>query len=254
MPEQNPIWDCHCHTELAYCGSDINVADALNQAALKQLAGICIVEHSPQLYCTAEEFWSALHIKQPRCCVRNSERTTQFRQLADSVRSDKIRVGFEVEIDDYGKLICFEEDKLWADILLGAIHWLPHTRHETGDQEFREKFIKTSGQLIDSGVHILAHPFRVFSSTDRPKPTELYTRLAKMLAKNNVAAEINLHHRSQPDVNFIQECLSLGVKIALGSDAHSVEMVGNLQANLELLQIAAGKKDVTEHLYIPPAN
>ena len=253
MLEQNPIWDCHCHTELAYCGSDINVADALNVAAAKNLAGICIVEHSPQLYCTAEEFWLAKHVKHPLICVRNSPRVQQFRQLADSVRSEKVRVGFEVEIDDHGKLICFEEDKLWADILLGAIHWLPHTRSETGDQEFREKFLKTCGQLIDSGVQILAHPFRVFSSTDRPKPTELYAPLAKLLAKNNVAAEINLHHKSQPDVNFIQECLSLGVKISLGSDAHSVNMVGDLDRNLELLQIAADKKDVTEHLYIPQA-
>jgi histidinol phosphatase-like PHP family hydrolase len=83
------------------------------------------------------------------------------------------------------------------------------------------------------------------------KPEHLYREVATRLAAVKVAAEINFH-TNQPEPAFIRACLDAGTMLTLGSDAHSIEEVGDFHAHLELLREAGlAWNDLARHLYAP---
>lgn len=248
------IVDCHCHTELAYCNSGVTAQQAVEDSKLAGLGGVCFTEHAPQLYCTSEEFWGVEHVN--RCIWRDNpaSRVPIFKTLMSQYHSDPfVRAGFEVELDADGQLTITDEDRQWADIIIGAIHWLPGEPRDFTQSEFIDAFMETNRLILLGGVDVLAHPFRLFQSRKKSMDKTLYPRLADMLRESGTAAEINLHHTSSPDPEFYAVCIDKGVKISLGTDSHFPNQVGKLQKNLELLQKAAGKEDVAEYLYYPGA-
>jgi histidinol phosphatase-like PHP family hydrolase len=237
-----PLVDYHCHTEFAYCGEGITAQEIIQRGRLMGLAGLCLVEHAPQLYCSQDDFWNARHISQP-AVWRNADRTRmlQFRHRMEGLRSDFVRIGLEVECDAQGQLTLHEDDR-WVDLLVGAVHWIPEDPAKLSDEQLAQAFLRTTQGLLDGGVDILAHPWRLFSRGKRTVPKELYGQLADMLARTGVAAEINFH-KNENDPAFFTECIRRGVKIAFGSDTHMLHQTGALAAHLNCLQQAAGTSD-----------
>jgi histidinol phosphatase-like PHP family hydrolase len=137
-------------------------------------------------------------------------------------------------------------------VLVGAVHFLPHDAQALSDDQMAEEFIKTTAALLRAGVHVLAHPLRVFGWSKRATPPEVFDPLAEMLAKSGTAAEINFHLNRQHE-EFLTCCIRRGVKIAFGSDSHQIHEVGNLGANLDLVQRLAGRQDVQDLLFYPCA-
>lgn len=103
--------------------------------------------------------------------------------------------------------------------------------------------LRASQVLLATGIHVLAHPFRVFQWARRPTPKELHRPLAELLARYKAAAEINFHLNSTNFPAFFAECVALGVPIALGSDAHRLGEVGNFGPHLDVLRQACGSDD-----------
>lgn len=237
-----PLVDYHCHTEFAYCGEGIKAEEIIRRGRLMGLAGLCLTEHAPQLYCNKDDFWSARHIRQPEIW-RNCDRTraSQFRQEMEALRSDFVRIGLEVECDADCQLTLHEEDR-WVDLLVGAVHWIPEDPAQLTDEQLTQAFLRNTQGLLDGGVHILAHPWRLFRWAKRNVPTELYGQLADMLARAGTAAEINFHKNAN-DPAFFAECIRRGVKIAFGSDTHMLHQTGGFAAHLNCLQQAAGTSD-----------
>ena len=56
---ERKVFDCHVHTQLAYCAQDILVDTAIERCGTLGLAGMCLTEHAPQLYCDKNDFWAA---------------------------------------------------------------------------------------------------------------------------------------------------------------------------------------------------
>lgn len=252
--DYSKIVDCHCHTELAYCNSGVTAQQAVEGSRLAGLGGVCLTEHAPQLYCTPDEFWGVEHIN--RCAWRDNpaSRVEIFKTLVSQYSADPfVRVGFEVELDIEGNLTITDEDRRWAEVIVGAMHWLPGEFREYSETKFIDEFMDANRKMLLGGVDILAHPFRLFPSHKRPVDKTLYPVMADMLKESNTAAEINLHHTSSPDPEFFAICIGSGVKISLGSDSHFPHQVGKLHSNLEVLQQAAGREDVSEYLYYPGA-
>ncbi|HNX26856.1 MAG TPA: PHP domain-containing protein [Phycisphaerae bacterium] len=252
--DYSKIVDCHCHTELAYCNSGVTAMQAVEDSKKAGLGGVCLTEHAPQLYCTADEFWGVEHIN--RCIWRNNpaSRVPIFKTLVAPYRDDPfVRVGFEVELDADGCLTINDEDRQWADIVVGAIHWLAGEPRDFTQTQFIDAFVDTNRKILAGGVDVLAHPFRVFPSRKRAVDKTLYPLMADMLGEFNTAAEINTHHTSSPDPDFYALCIDRNVKISLGTDSHFPHQVGKIRQNLEVLQKAAGKDDVSEYLYYPGA-
>lgn len=247
-----PIVDVHVHTEFAMCGKDISAPRMIARARDIGLSGLVLTEHVPQLYVQADDFWNGRHVRQIGLWRDGAHwRIEQFRAAMDQVRDGQyVKIGLEVEVDAAGELILRDEDRDWADVLVGAVHFLPHDAKELSDDQMAEEFIQTTAALLRAGVHVLAHPLRVFGWSKRATPPEVFDPLAQMLAKSRTAAEINFHLNRQHE-EFLACCIQRGVKIAFGSDSHGIHEVGNLGANLDLVQRIAGKQDVRDLLYYP---
>ena len=236
--ERSGMVDTHIHTHFGYCAVDVHPQPALERLDLLGIAGCAMVEHAGQLYLTPDEFWKALHINDPERLRRardaGADRIAAFRAAMQEFRSERVRVGLEVEVDANGDLTLLEEDRADWDILLGAVHWLPENALSDTPKRFTQAFLEAVEHLLDGGVHVLAHPFRIFAQRRIPTSKGLYWSVAKMLAERDVAAEINFHYNA-PDVEFFRICAAEGVRIVTGSDSHLLREVGDLAPHARML-------------------
>lgn len=246
------LLDTHCHTELAYCAEDITAAAILDVAQAAGLAGQCFTEHAPQLYCSDEDFWAQRHLNEPEIWrARPADRMGQLRALIDPLRPRCAAIGLEVEADRDGCLTVHDDDRDWADYLLGAVHWLPG--EPDNETDYAKTFLACCRALIEGGVAILAHPLRRYHHCREgyAPPGSLLDELADMLAEHRVAAEVN-YHINTPDEPFFARCLNRGVKIALASDAHNMTEVARFEQHLAFVRRLTGKDDIAKSLYQLP--
>lgn len=253
MPSEPGIIDCHAHTEFAYCGRGISARNVLHRAGLMNLAGVCLVEHAPQLYCRADDFWVGRHVREPDVWRKaEHSRMAEFRRQVAPLRGPAVRVGLEVEVDREGQITIHDEDRQWLDLLVGAIHWLPKEPKGMTEAQIIDCFLDTSGILLRGGISVLAHPLRFFSWFKRPTPKEVYPILADMIAEARVAAEIN-YHLNEPDAEFFAMCVQRGVKISFGSDTHELFEAGAMNPHLDLLRQVADGRNLCDVLWqLPP--
>jgi len=248
-----PLVDTHAHTEFAYCTQDITAAEVLSRCELFGVSGVYLLEHAPQLYCTAEEFWQARHLTEPDLWRKGRHsRMPQFREMFLPMRSSSVRLGLEVEVDRDGQLTVRQEDRCWADLLVGAVHWLLEDTTGMTQARYARLFMDTTEKLLTAGVDVLAHPWRLFRQTFDRAGSELYVELAEMLAATDTAAEVNFHlntDRPPPDPAFFAECVARGVKLALASDAHFLWEVAAFGPHRHLLTQVAGTNDISDLLF-----
>jgi histidinol phosphatase-like PHP family hydrolase/predicted MPP superfamily phosphohydrolase len=244
--------DSHAHTELAYCGDDITLADLLHRSRLMGLGGVVVTEHAPQLYCGPEDFWQAGHVLQPSLwqAPSRADRMHLFRRLTEPLDRSFARVGLEVELDADGEITLRDEDRDVADVLIGAIHWIPERLDGSSEAATIDAFRRATLKLIASGIDILAHPMRRFMRRGTPPPDSLRDELSAALAEHDVAAEVNFHN-APPDEMLFARCLDRGVKIAFATDAHARWEAGALGAHVAFLQRLAGRDDISDLLLYP---
>jgi histidinol phosphatase-like PHP family hydrolase len=120
-------------------------------------------------------------------------------------------------------------------VLLGAVHWLPSNLPSQTPAKFAASFMTVVEQLASQGIHVLAHPFRIFSQEHIPVPSELHRAVARLLKEHGVAAEVNFHY-NDPDPEFFRVCREEGTRIVMGSDGHKLDEVGDLQPHLRMLR------------------
>ncbi len=256
LPEEPPLFDVHAHTHYAYCAENVTAEGVIWRARLFGLSGVCLSEHSDQLYLTHQEHRSyhALEAdgywQSPRSV--ESERMPRYRREMEPLRSDFVRLGLEIELDGLGRPGVRPSHLEGWDLLLGAVHWMPGGVEGRSLEEVKRAFMENVRTLLESGVDVLAHPFRFFRRQGLERPVDLYRPVVRMLARHGAMAEINFH-TNDPDPEFFAVCLEEGVRVALASDAHELREVGDFRPHLALLRAAAGRKDVSDLIYAPPA-
>jgi putative hydrolase len=129
-------------------------------------------------------------------------------------------------------------DREHFDYLIGSIHRLPELTAAVPRQGILEtEFMALLGRLVENGIDILAHPFRVFRRAGFVPPERLFAPTADLLRAHRVAVEINFH-TNQPPVEFVRLCLDRGLRFSFGSDAHNLYEIGDFADHLKLLQDA----------------
>jgi len=238
------LTDVHCHTEMAYCASNVNIADDIRLSQALGIETLCIIEHAFQLYFPKEEAWSfrwQTHPGMAKAVWATPERgrMLSYWALAQGFRAPpRIRSGLELDLCADGSLLLAPEDAEGWDVLVGAIHEIPGVKKGVTIQEEAESlFLRDVGRLLTHPIDVLAHPFRFFPRKALAKPVHLYPVVADMLAQAGVAAEINFH-TNEPEPEFFRICAERGVRIALGSDSHEVSEVGEFVPHLRVLAAA----------------
>jgi len=249
--------DVHNHSEFAYCASSITAGHGVSLARTLGLTGLCVVEHTFQLYFPREYAWSFQWQHEPERVAQAWRdplrgRMAAYRTFAQGVRAPNVCIGLEVELYGDGLLLLAPQDASGWDLLLGAIHEIDgFNRSSTTQSEAETLFMRDIDSLLTHPIQVLAHPFRFFARKGLNKPADLYAAVADRLAAAGVAAEINFHS-NEPEPAFFEACLKRGVRLALGSDAHDVVEAGDMAPHLRFMQsIGMDPRDYPRCLFRP---
>ncbi|MDD2709771.1 MAG: metallophosphoesterase [Verrucomicrobiae bacterium] len=248
MPRELELMDTHCHTPFAYCQENMDMVMAPDLAMTLGLALQGFAEHSGQLYFDQETFWGARFCDQGIDCVqgRKDRSHDYWREMERTLPMARLPAlaGLEVDVDFRGELVMTREDLRRAKFLNGAIHFLPEMlkpKPQMDGNLLTRQFLEILNRLLDSGVHILAHPFRILRKQGVELPRASFKDIVRRMRQRKVAAEINFH-TNEPDAEFVRLCLEGGVKLALGTDAHNLYEVGEFWPHLRFLR-EAGCRD-----------
>lgn len=253
------LTDTHCHTEYAYCATDVSARRNIKISRKAGLGGLCLVEHSFQLYFGEDEAWSWAwktdDAMVQRAWASGRGRMPDYRTFAEELRQEYggfVRLGLELDLRADGGLLLDEADRDGWDLLIGSIHRIHDFDRERATQAQAEKlFLRETARLLAQPIDVLAHPFRFLYHAKFKRPPHLHQTVARWLAQSGAATEINFHW-NEPDPRFVEMCLVEGVKLALATDAHKLEEVGDLSRHLRLLgQLGVHDEDLPDVLYSP---
>ncbi len=195
--------DLHIHSN--YSDGCCSIAEIARKARSLRLKAIAIVDHS---------------IEHPKGI---DERKAKMRQEeiddAASAYGIKIYGGIECGIDAAGNI---HLPDYGFDFVIASVH-----EFVDGTSYYERVLACVENCEFD----ILGHAFsrRFGFETEIPEMSE---RLAEAIKDAGIAVEINASHRCPPD-SFLQLCDELGIPYSIGSDAHSMEMIGNVGWCLE---------------------
>ena len=233
LPEIPDLTDFHVHTRLAYCQENLDADKTLRLAALAGVRFVSFSEHSSHLALNWEDYRSKRWIAHGLDGETPVSRSAEFTEVLAAARFPLPHCrGSELDIDGRGRLVALPEELAAAKVRVGAVHYLPP---ELPEKEFREEFLFRTRRLLEQNMDVLAHPFRVFRRSGLPVPKELFRPVAELLKASSTAAEINFH-TNDPEPEFFDLCVSMGVKLSFGSDSHNLYEVGDFYPHLEFVR------------------
>ncbi len=249
MPKRLRLLDTHMHTQMAYCSENMDVAKMVALADDFGLAGICITEHSGQLYFNRQAYWK-------KHCLQNGmdsaqaedNRMAEYLTLQKTFAADNVVFGLEADCDFKGNLLIAPEDRKHFAHIVGALHGLPRVLKDPEQAHLvHDDFLFMTEKTLQQNVVSLAHPFRVFRRSHLPIPEELFLPVSKLLKQYNVACELNFH-TNLPPVPFVKNCLDMGIKFTFASDSHNLSELGDFAYHIDVLQQAGFDGDLRDIL------
>jgi histidinol phosphatase-like PHP family hydrolase len=252
MSRELGLVDCHIHTPFAYCNENMEPALTLQLAENFGLAGAAFAEHSSHLYFNRADYKEERHLQEGLAVCRDEDdRFDAYLKELQKANCPGQCVGLEIECDYQNRLLLREEDRERVHFLIGAVHGLPERKAKVKDlTQLTEQFMTATATILQSGIRVLAHPFRIFRRCKFEPPEKLFAPVMQLLREANVAAEINFH-TNEPPPDFFRLCIEAGVKLTFGSDAHHLREIGEFQPHLNLLQEIGYDGDLGEILFDP---
>ena len=236
IPRELELVDYHVHSPFAYCQENMDMALSIELGRELGLAGLTLTEHSGQLYFDRHTFWKAAFMEKGiDTKVGIDERMQAFMEQARQF-SPPAYIGLEIDCDFSGNPVIKPEDLAQVQVRIGAVHWLAELMKPEPDiNRAADEMIGRLSRFLGSGLHILAHPLRVFKRPIEDLPADFLPRLISLLREHGVAAEVNFHtQNTQPE--FVKACVEGGVKLVFGSDSHNLYEVAEFYPHLELMR------------------
>ena len=173
--------------------------------------------------------------------------TEWFLKFADEIRSlpsssCQALVGVETKITDfYGGLDCTDKIIEACDFVMASVHRFPGEKSMSKmisnidkKEALKVELNLSLGVLENNKVDILGHPFGMSIRRFGVYPTEEdFLQIIKKASITGTAIEINSHYHNNL-WEIINWCNEYGALISLGSNAHSVNEVGNINRALKV--------------------
>ena len=255
MAEDLGLVDCHIHTPFAYCNENMDPELTVRLATDFGLAGVAFAEHSSHLYFNRTDYQENRHLQEGLAVCRDKDdRFSEYLQALEQMNCPAECVGLEIECDYENRLLLRAEDRERVNFLIGAVHSLPERNVEVKNlTRLQEQFMTATATIIQSGIRVLAHPFRIFRRCRFEAPEDLFAVVVKLLREAKVAAEINFH-TNEPPPEFFRMCIEAGVKLTFGGDAHLLREIGEFQPHLDLLRDIGFDGELKDILIDPRKN
>jgi putative hydrolase len=198
--------DYHIHTNYNdHSAPNLTVKNIIKEAERKGLELIALTEH----------------------VRKTSEWIPQYlNEISEYKRKSKLKVvtGFEAKIISDGNIDC--RDDIARDYFIIASF---HTKYYEKSiwindlkKAIENKYINVIGHLApESSFHF---------------DTKEIVEFGKLIKKNKKIVEINAKYRRPPE-NWIKAFIKMGVKFHLGSDAHSLDEIGNYESIMKLIKL-----------------
>ncbi|TES83317.1 MAG: PHP domain-containing protein [Hadesarchaea archaeon] len=218
-------FDFHTHT--LYSDGAGTVASMVEAAEARGLKAVALTDHGFEL---------SMGI--PR------EKLAPMLQDIGIAREDagiQVLAGLEANVvDEWGTIDVDDESIRKLDILLVAIHKLGEARDPS---ELARDYLRRATNAIERHkFDVFVHPFyfhHYLAPHLLPEDLEDFVRLA---AGHEVAIEINIKYRT-PDEEFLRLCLREGVKLSVGTDAHTAGEVGRVDWALGVLRRVGARRE-----------
>ncbi|MDH7601429.1 MAG: PHP domain-containing protein [Armatimonadota bacterium] len=236
--------DLHIHTWRSACArSEMRLAAIVETAAERGLKFVGVTDHV-DAYVGPNVLW---------------ETEKELTQLRTSVR---VFLGCEADILAVGKHVVSDEMKTRLDyIMVSANHFHdPAVSQPIGNSpvEVAKHFLEMFSYACSLGfVDVIAHPLVVFSNTFDTACLDFISdediaEAALLARRNGIAMEISPRGFDQEQrafrIRFLSICKQVGLKFAIGTDAHSLDRIGSTW-RLEPLLAEVGITD--EDIWLP---
>jgi DNA polymerase (family 10) len=221
--------DLHVHSEWSDGGNTIEeVARACQKRGYSYVA---ITDHSQSLKVAGGLTPQELKKKRPEIDKVNAR-----------LKGLRILYGTEADIDSEGKIDYKDEILKNFDVVVAAIH----SGFKQSQKQLTKRLIKACQNKY---VHIIAHPTgRLWGTRDAYELD--FETLFKVAKETNTHLEINAFP-NRLDLNDLncRRAKEMGVKLALGTDAHTTEQLENMKLGVAVARRGwLSKKDVINTL------
>jgi len=201
-------YDLHIHSD--FSDSSISIADIVEEANRRRLHVIAIADHFWP--CVGSKKAGFNYILRRRKLIEDSRKEYRF-QILDAA---------EVDIQSNGTLAPIAGGLDQFDLVIGSFHF-------SCDSTL---WVSILERALEKGqFNILGH-WDGYLSRFRQKDG---IRAAKALAENNVAVELSVRYESSFP-RFFEIARDEGCLFSLGSDAHSVNSIGRLDDQINLVK------------------
>jgi len=172
---------------------------------------------------------------------RSSSWFFRFREevfLLQKKYKDKIKIGIGVEaklIDLEGNIDCRNGYFEGLDLIIGSVHGYPYKKNKfvefenLTDEEGIQREFECALLLVHSknNINVLGHPMGVAIKNYNKRVSKHYFDfLAKILADNQIAFEINSKYHKNYFETILKYCKKYDTLISVGTDAHNPFAIG----------------------------
>lgn len=230
--------DLHVHSQ--YTHGKGSVQDIVQAGVRKNLEYLAITEHVRRESSWFEGFLSDM-------------------EAAKKEKDVKVISGIEAKVLDFhGKLDATERMIQTVDLIVASVHRIPSFHDMSGDltvervgrgkDRVAELYLRALGGIASNPeVDVVGHPFHLLKTLGIEGIGEdCKLETARLFSAAGKAIEVNSYYHV-PDLEFLKTCVKEGVKVSVGSDAHTLEDVGNVEWSMRLLRKAGiTAKDVID--------
>jgi putative hydrolase len=217
-------FDFHTHT--LYSDGECIASGIAEAAEARGLAAVAITDHGPEL----------------SVGIDPAKIPLMFRDI-ESARPDAnipVLAGMEANVVNVDGAIDLDDEVIKKiDILVIGLHTLGGASQEELAKNY---FLAIMNAMKNNRVDVVAHPFRLHSNLAPYLSPEDIDEFVKLAAEKGIAIEINSKYRV-PSEEFLRICLKEGVKLSIGTDAHTVAEVGMVDWQMAVLKRIGASED-----------